>query len=295
MIIGQIVNGLVVGCMYAIVALGYTLVLGVLHRLNFAQGAVFMVGGFVGLMMARLGLDFWPALIGSLLAGGALGLLTERISFRRFGSDESGITASLSSLAVGLLLTDLVFHQWGADPVTLPIAQEFSRGGITLLGIRFIPVQGLILIVTLLMLLALHFGLSRSRMGRSIRAVADSPGNSAYLGVNVKRVTQQVFFISSGLATAAGLLFAMRIGTANSDVGLAFGLKAMAVMAIGGMGDVRGAVVGGLLVGVAEGIGTHFGLGRLTELIVWLLMIVILLVRPQGLFGSPYHGTVQRA
>ena len=87
----------------------------------------------------------------------------------------------------------------------------------------------------------------------------------------------------------------MRIGTANSDIGLAFGLKAMAVMAIGGMGDVRGAVVGGLIVGVAEAIGTHFGLGRLTDLTVWMLMIVILLVRPQGLFGSAYHATVQRA
>jgi len=294
-ILGQLINGLVVGSMYALVALGYTLVLGVLHRLNFAHSSVFIVGGFAGMVAAGGGLDFWSALLFTLLIGGMLGLIIEAISFSKFGSEESAITASLSSLAVGLVVTDLVRHKWGADPVPITFAAEFIRGGWTAFNVRFVPIQAVILSTTIVLLLLLHFAIFRSRLGRNIRAVADNPANAARLGINVKFSSQQVFFISSALAAAAGLLFAVRIGTATTDIGLAVGLKALAVMAIGGMGDIRGAVVGGLLVGLVETLGVSFGLGRLSDLTVWVLMILVLLVRPQGLFGSRLHGAQTRA
>lgn len=295
MIVGQLINELVVGSMYALVALGYTLVLGVLHRLNFAHSSVFMVGGFAGIFAASAGLEFWPTLLFTILVGGGLGLIIEAISFGKFGSEESAITASLSSLAVGLLLTDLVRHRWGADPVPLTFAADFIRGGVTAFNVRFIPIQGVILCTTVVLLIALHLMVFRTRLGRNIRAVADSPPNAARLGINVKMASRQVFFISSALASVAGLLFAMRIGTANTEIGLAIELKALAVMAIGGMGDLRGAVAGGLLVGLVETLGATFGLGRLSDLTVWVLMIFVLVVRPQGLFGTPLHGVQIRA
>lgn len=295
MIIGQLVNGLVVGSMYALVAIGFTLVLGVLHRLNFAHSAVLMFGGFAGVMVADVGLGFPIALAFALLAGGILGLVIERISFRRLGSEESAITASLSSLAVGMLLTDLVHHRWGADPIPLAMASEFLRGGTTVFNVRFTPIHGIVIGVTLCLLILLHFAILHTRMGRNVRAVADDPQNSARLGVNVTLVTQQVFFVSSALASVAGLLFALRMGTANTDIGLAIGLKALAVMAIGGMGDLRGAVVGGLLVGIVEALGTSFGLGRLSELAVWVLMILVLVVRPKGLFATQLYSFTPRA
>jgi branched-chain amino acid transport system permease protein len=158
-----------------------------------------------------------------------------------------------------------------------------------------VPIQAVILSTTIVLLFVLHLVIFRTRLGRNIRAVADNPANSARLGINVKLSSQQVFFISSALASAAGLLFAVRIGTANTDIGLAIGLKALAVMAIGGMGDIRGAVVGGLLVGLIETLGVSFGLGRLSDLTVWVLMILVLLIRPQGLFGSRLHGAQIRA
>lgn len=295
MIIGQLVNGLVVGSMYALVAIGFTLVLGVLHRLNFAHSAVLMAGGFAGVTVANVGLGFPVAFAFAFVVGGLLGLIVERISFRKFGSEESAITASLSSLAVGLLLTDLVHHRWGADPVPLAMAAELVKGGVTILNVRFTPIQGIVLGITLVLLVVLHFLISHTRVGRNVRAVAENPLNSARLGVDVKRVTQQVFFVSSALASVAGLLFALRIGTANTDIGLAIGLKALAVMAIGGMGDLRGAVIGGLLIGIVEALGTSLGLGRLSELAVWVLMILVLVVRPQGLFATQLHSSAPRA
>jgi branched-chain amino acid transport system permease protein len=295
MIAGQIFNGLIVGSMYALVALGFTLVLGVLHRLNFAHPAVFVSGGFAGLITASYFPSVWLALIAAFLAGGLLGLLIERVSFRRIRSEDAGIAASLSSLALGLLLLDAIHHRWGADPISLALANEFARGGVTLLGVRFIPIQGLILGVTIVLMAALHLLLTRTGAGRRIRAVADSPANAERLGVSVARVVREVFFISGALAAVAGLLFAMRLGTVNSDIGFPIGLKALAVMAIGGMGDLRGAVIGGLLVGLVEAVGTYLGFGRLAELSVWVLMIAILFVRPEGLFGSPLHNRHQRA
>lgn len=295
MIAGQLVNGIVVGSMYALIALGFTLIIGVLHRLNFAHPEVFMFGGFVGVAAGGAAAPAWVAIPAAFLVGGLLGVAVERISFRKFRSEESGITASLSSLAVGLLLADAVHHRWGTDPVAVGLAPELSRGGVQIFGVTFVPLQGLVLGVALALMLALHWLVNRSALGRRIRAVADDPDHAALLGVDVKRVTQAVFFISSALAAVAGLLFAMRIGTASADIGLTFGLKALAVMAIGGMGDLRGAVVGGFLVGVLEALGIYLGLGRLAELIVWVFMIGVLIVRPQGLFGSPFHGGERRA
>ena len=140
----------------------------------------------------------------------------------------------------------------------------------------------------------LHWLISRTAMGRNIRAVAESPTFATLLGIDVKRVNQQTFFIASALAGAGGLMFSLRNGIASSDIGFTFGLKALAIMAIGGMGDLRGAVLGGILVGVIESLAIQFGFGKLGEVIVWALMILVLLARPGGLFGGA-HTTEQRA
>lgn len=132
-------------------------------------------------------------------------------------------------------------------------------------------------------------------MGRNIRAVADSHVYAALLGVNVTRVTQEVFFVSSALAGVAGVLYSFRTGIANLDSGLTFGLKALAIMAIGGMGNMPGAVAAGLGIGVIEGLAFYLGLGTFSDLVVWITMILVLLVRPTGLFGSSVHVRERRA
>ncbi|MEO7243261.1 MAG: branched-chain amino acid ABC transporter permease [Variovorax sp.] len=295
MLLGQLINGLMTGGLYALVAIGFTLIVGVLHRINFAHTEVFMIGGFIGLVVASAVPSLPLALAAAFVLGGLLGVLVERISFRRLDSQEAGITAALSSMAVGLLILDLVHHKWGTEPIAFPLVDALGGGSFEIAGVRFVPVQGLVIVLTVVLVVALHLLLGKTRAGRNIRAVSDDATASALLGIPVRWVGQQVFFISSALAALTGLLFALRIGTVNSDIGLSFGLKALAITAIGGMGNVWGAVVGGLLIGLLEALAVQFGLGALSDLVVWTFMIAVLLVRPQGLFGSVFHGTGARA
>jgi branched-chain amino acid transport system permease protein len=286
MLVEQIINGIIVGSMYALIAQGYTLVFGVLDKLNFAHSEIFMLGGFLAVASVALGASLPVAIVVTIAVSGALGLLVEFIGFRKFKSADAQITASLSSFAIGLVIIDLVQKIWGSDPVPLDLPAGLRLASIEVLGIRFILVKLAILPIALLLMLGLHFVIVRTALGRSIRAVAESPVQAALFGINVTRVTQQVFVIASALAGAAGMALAIRASYASASIGFTFGLKALAIMAIGGMGDLRGALLGGLLIGVVEALFFQWGWGGLANVAVWLFMIAVLLIRPAGLFGS---------
>ena len=294
MLAGQLLNGIVTGAMYALVAIGFSLVIGTLDKLNFAHSEVFMVGGFLALITVSH-MPWYLALLVIFLVGGLLGLLTEFFAFRRFQTQEGKITAALASMAIGLIITDLVHKWWGTEPVPLRVQSEWLQTGHTLFGATVLNLQIIILIVAFLLMAMLHFLLHKSRGGRQIRALAESSVSSSLLGINVRGVTQTVFFVSSALAAVGGLLVAMRGGAASSEVGLTFGLKSLAIMAIGGMGDLRGALVGGLLVGVIEALIFQLGMGRLVEITAWVALIAVLIFRPHGIFGGGIHAQEQRA
>ncbi len=287
MIVGQIVNGLVIGCMYALIALGFTLVLGSLHKLNLAHSDIMMCGGFVGVAMTSIGLPLWLGLIGAMIIGGLLGILVNEISFRRVGSEDQEVASALSSVAVGLVLTDLVQKVWGTEPV--PLQMPLSGPAIEIADVRFTTIQLSVVVIAIALMIGLNYLVRSTSLGRQIRAVADHTSHAALMGVDVRNVTRAVFFLSSGLAATAGFLIAARLGTASSDIGFGYGLKSLAIMAIGGMGDLRGAVLGGLLIGVLESLAVNYGLGRLTDLLVWVCLIVVLVVRPQGILGAKQH------
>jgi branched-chain amino acid transport system permease protein len=293
MLAGQILNGLVSGAMYALVAIGFTLVVGVLDKLNFTHPEVFMLGGFVGLVTLQHLPVGW-AFVFAFLVGGLLGLFTEFVAFRRFQSADSRITAALSSLALGLVITDLTHKVWGTEQVPLPQQTGWLSKTFSIAGVHFLNLQLMVLAVTLVLMAGLHVLIHRMKLGRQIRALAEAPTSAALLGINVLRVKQSVFFISSALAAVAGLMLALRSDAASPEIGLTFGLKAMAIMAIGGMGDLRGAVLAGLLIGMIEALMFYFDLGRLGEMTVWLAMILILLWRPAGLFSGGLHSREQR-
>ena len=294
MLVGQLVNGIVSGAMYALVAIGFSLVIGVLDKLNFAHPEVLMFGGFVGLLSVS-SLPFPWAFAAAFIAGGLLGLITEFVAFRRFQSADAKITAALGSMALGLIMTDLVQKVWGTEAVPVQVPSGWLSEGFSVGEVRFVYLQFVILGVAFALMAGLHLLLQKSRIGRQIRAVAESSPSASLLGIDVRRVTQAVFFISSALAAEAGLLLALRSGAASSDIGLTFGLKALAIMAIGGLGDLRGALVGGLLIGVLEALMYQLGLGRLVEVTVWVAMIAVLMFRPGGLFGGGLHAREQRA
>lgn len=286
MLTEQIINGIVLGSMYALIAQGYTLVFGVLDKLNFAHGEVFMLGGFLCLASVALGAPLSVALLVTAIISAILGLAIELIGFRKFRSPDSHITAALSSFAIGIVMVDLVQKVWGAEPVALTLPGTLQTATIDIAGIRIVVLRLAILIISLLLMFVLYFVVAKTGLGRRIRAVAESPVKAALFGINVTRVNQQVFVIASAMAGLAGLALAIRTGYASTDVGFTFGLKALAIMAIGGMGDLRGALIGGLLVGVLESLAVHWALGQLTDVFVWVFMIIVLLVRPSGLFGS---------
>ena len=283
--IEQVVNGVVLGSMYALIAQGYTLVFGVLDKLNFAHGEVFMLGGFFTLALLALGAPVPLAVLGAVVSAGLLGLVVEFVGFRAFRSREAQVTAALSSFAVGLVLIDGAQKVWGTEPraLELPVALGLT---ISVGGVRLVVLRLAVLVLALVLMAGLHAVVTRTRLGRQIRAVAEDPVKAALFGVDVRRVTQAVFAIASGLAGLAGAAMALRTGYASSDVGFTFGLKSLAIMAIGGMGDLRGALVGGLLVGVLEALAFGAGFGQFADLLVWMVMIAVLLFRPSGLFGS---------
>jgi branched-chain amino acid transport system permease protein len=283
MILEQIINGVVLGSMYALIAQGYTLVFGVLDKLNFAHGEIFMLGGFI---CVALGASLPITILVTAIVAGLLGLLVEFVGFRKFQSPDAHLTAALSSFAIGLVIIDLSQKVWGAESVAVTLPGTLQTATVSIAGIRIVVLRLAILIISLALMLVLYLVVTRTSLGRRIRAVAESPNKAALFGINVTRVNQQVFFIASMMAGLAGLALALRTGYASSDVGFTFGLKALAIMAIGGMGDLRGALIGGLLIGVLEALAFQWGLGQLADVFVWLFMIVILLVRPAGLFGA---------
>jgi branched-chain amino acid transport system permease protein len=290
MLVEQLLNGLVLGSMYALVALGYTLVFGVLDKLNFAHGEIFMLGGFICLSSLALGIPLWGTLLATVAICGILGLAVELVSFRKFRSADAHVTAALSSLAFGMVLVDLAQKLFGGEPVALELPNTFRYASVTIMGIQVHLVKIGILALTIVLMVVLHGLMTRTAMGRNIRAVAESPRFASLLGINVQLVSQQTFFIASALAGVAGLILAIRTGFANSEVGLMFGLKALAIMAIGGIGDLRGAVIGGLCLGIIEALAVQFGFGGYGEIIVWLLMILVLLFRPGGIFANTHAG-----
>lgn len=286
MLVEQIINGVVLGSMYALIAQGYTLVFGVLDKLNFAHGEIFMLGGFVCLAAVALGAPLPVALLVTTIATGLLGLAVEFVGFRKFRSRDAHITAALSSFAIGIVMIDVTQKVYGAEPVALTLSGTLQTASVEIAGVKIVVLRLAILVISLFLMGLLYLVITQTGFGRRIRAVAESPTAAALFGINVVRVNQQVFAIASAMAGLAGLALAVRTGYASSDVGFTFGLKALAIMAIGGMGDLRGALIGGLLVGVLEALAFHFGVGQLSDVFVWLFMILVLLVRPSGLFGT---------
>lgn len=290
MLLDQLVNGLVSGGLYALVAIGYALVFGVLGKLNFAHGEIFMFGGYAGLVALALGGDLAVALVFAAAVSAALGLAVELVSFRKFARGDAQIAAALSSLLVGLIVIELTHKLFSSEPRSLGLPPEIYSAGFELAGVQIAYIKLAILGTALALMVVLSWMVERTRLGRNIRAVSESPEGAALLGIDVKRVTQQTFVIASILGGVSGLLVAAKSGIVVSEVGLTFGLKALAVMAIGGMGDLRGTVAAAFLVGIAEALTYWAGLGRLGEITVWVLMILVLLVRPAGLFA---HGLAQ--
>ena len=295
MLLEQVINGFVVGSMYALIALGFCLVFGVLDKLNFAHPELFMLAGYLAIALMGMGAPVLVTIPLVVLVIGLGGLAVEWVSFRKFVAHDSHITAALSSLALGLVIIDGVQKIWGSEPLQLPAPTSLRTASISLGDLQISWLKIVTLAATFVLMVFMHHLITRTQLGRNIRATADSSEAAQLLGIDVRKVTQQTFFIASALAAIAGVMLVFRTGFATTESGFNLGLKALAILAIGGMSDLKGAVVGGLLVGVVEALAIHFGLGKLAGVAVWAFMIAVLMFKPTGLFGSGHSRTEARA
>jgi branched-chain amino acid transport system permease protein len=283
----QLLNGLFIGSIYALFAIGFTLVFGILDRLNLAHPSVFAVAAFVGIeLVAEGGLSVWVALPIILVVGAVLGVVIERVAFRPLKNRPDAHFAGLiSSIALAGVFIALLQWRYGPDTRRFP-AGSFPDQPVELLGATVTMLQVAILLISVVLMVGLTWLVARSRLGRAMRAVAENPTAARVLGVNVDRVTSVTFAISSALGAVAGVLFALNVNSAQLGMGSAIELKGLAVIIVGGLGSLPGALVGGLLLGLAEVFAVQYIGSSWRDLIAFGLLFVILLLRPQGLFGG---------
>ncbi len=283
----QVINGVFVGSIYALFALGYTLVFGVLDILNLAHQAVFMLCAFIALaLVSALHLNILVALPLAVLAAGLVGVLLERVAFRPLrGRTNSNISGLISSLAMATIFESIALGIWGPDISRFPFGTVPDRD-LHLGGAVLSELQLVIVALALAMMAALTFLVQRTRLGREIRAVAESPLAARVLGVDVDRVIAASFFVSSALGGAAGVLFGLAFNSISPDVGRSVELKGLAVIILGGMGSMPGAVLAAFALGLVE-VFTVAQIGSSwRDAVSFAVLFLILLVRPRGLLGQ---------
>ena len=288
----QLVNGITWGSVYALIALGYTMVYGILRLINFAHGDIYMLGAFIGLYTSRLihaGEDPSPAkalivLLASMLIAALIGMLIERFAYKPVRKSPR-LSALITALGVSLLLENGGVLAFGADPKFFP--QLIPAHNIDLgLGVTLSNQQLIVLVVSIVLMLLLRMLVMHTKVGKAMRAVSHNHMAASLMGISVDRIITFTFMIGSALAAAAGVLVALQSPKIEPYMGIMPGLKAFVAAVVGGIGNIPGAVVGGLVMGIAEVMVTGYVSPTYRDAIAFVLLIVILLVRPAGIFGK---------
>ena len=281
----QILNGVFVGSIYALFAVGYTLVFGVLDILNLAHAAVFTLAAFIALALVDAHLSLWIAMPAAVAAAGLIGIVLERLAFRPLrGRADSNISGLISSLAMATIFEAIALQIFGPDVSRFP-PETFPDRIIRIGGASASLLQLCIVGISVVLMAVLTFLLARTRLGRQIRAVAESPRAARILGVNVDRAIAMAFFLSSALGGAAGVLFGLAFNSISPDVGRSVELKGLAVIILGGMGSVPGAVAAGFALGLIEVFTVaHLG-SSFRDAVSFAVLFLVLIARPRGLFG----------
>jgi branched-chain amino acid transport system permease protein len=286
MLAQQLANGIMLGSTYALVAIGYALIFGVLRLLHLAHGEVFMVGAFAGLQLV-LWWQFGPlvALIGGLIASALLGMLLELVAFRPIRKrGNSHLAPIVSTIGAGLVLQEVMTKLFGAEQTPFPSALShvsYRLGSISVTGSQIF-----ILSVAVVSMLALHLFVTRTRYGMAMRATSENLQVSAILGININTVILLTFGLASALGGIAGVLVGLNFNAISPFMGIEMGIKGMAVMLIGGLGSIYGAMVGGLLLGIIEVLSVAYLESSLRDAFAFGLMIIILIFRPRGIFQT---------
>ncbi|MCP5266736.1 MAG: branched-chain amino acid ABC transporter permease [Burkholderiaceae bacterium] len=295
----QILNGLVLGSVYALVALGYTMVYGILQLINFAHGEVLMIGAMVGVTVARVlaeaALPGWAVLVIATLVAipvcVLVSLAMELLAYRPL-RNAPRLTPLITAIGISIVLQTVAMIIWSPNPQVFP--DLLPTDPIPVGPAAIAPKQALILGVAAVMMAGLFFLVNHTKLGRAMRATAENPRIAALMGVNANRVIAATFAIGATLAAVAGILVALNYNIVHFSMGFIPGLKAFTAAVLGGIGNITGAMLGGLLLGVIESLGAGY-IGDLTgdflgshyqDIFAFAVLILVLLFRPSGLMGE---------
>ena len=284
LILSQFINGLQVGSIYALVALGYSMVYGIIMLLNFAHGDVIMIGGYIALLTIAAGVHPALAVLLTIVGCVVLSVVIEKVAYRPLRTAPR-ISLLITAIGVSLLLQNLAQLIWTANTRSFPatkiipsVTYQFGSLSISLSAIVTI-------VVSVISMLALTFLVQKTKMGKAMRAVSEDTGAAQLMGIDINNTITFTFAIGSALAGIGAVLYCCRYPVVNPTIGSLLGLKAFVAAVLGGIGSIPGAMIGGLAIGMAEVIVTAVGLSDWTDAVVFAVLIVVLLVRPTGFLG----------
>jgi branched-chain amino acid transport system permease protein len=299
--IQQIINGLVLGSMYALVALGYTMVYGVLNLINFAHGDVLMIGAMAGLTILKMVNTVAPdlpdivklmiAILGAIPVCVGVNVLIERVAYRRL-RNAPRLAPLITAIGVSILLQTFAMMIWGRSPIPFP--QVMSGESLHIMGALISPVQVMLLVLAATAMGLLALLIEKTKMGRAMRATAENPRVAGLMGVDSNRVIVMTFVIGAILAAIAGVMWAANYSSAQFAMGFVPGLKAFSAAVLGGIGNIYGAMLGGILLGLIESLGAGY-IGDLTggflgshyqDIFAFVVLIIVLTLRPSGIMGE---------
>ncbi len=293
MFLQQIINGLTLGAIYSLIALGYTLVYGILTMINFAHSEVLMLGSFMALGLAA----FAPGVFGSgpfalaamfivsMLGAGLVNVVVERLAYRPL-RNISRLAPLISAIGVSIVLQNGVFL-W-VSTQSMPFPEPVAIGQVSVLGATISTLQLVILLSALVLMGLLHFFVEHTKMGKAMRACSDDIQTAGLMGINPDYIIALTFFVGGALGGAAGVLYGMNYGSIKYNLGFLPGAKAFTAAVLGGIGNIRGAVLGGFILGFLEVFASGYipNGAQWRDVIAFTMLIVVLLVRPSGLLGE---------
>lgn len=285
----QLVNGLTLGSVYAVIAIGYTLVFGVLNIVNMAHGGIIMMGAYIGLLLVTVaGWGLFPALIGAMVGGAILGYLLEVLALRPLrGKKVTHLAPLISTIGVSIFLESAALLVFGPQTRAFPTDynQLMDFGLFKISEIQIISMGTAIVLMVLLTLL-----LNKTKIGKAVRATAENIETASLLGIHTRRIIAFTVMLASALGAAAGVLIALSFNAIEPTMGTSMGFKGLAVLIMGGLGNVGGAMAGGFILGVAEVFSVAYGASSFRDAVAFGLIILILFIRPQGLFAKAGKG-----
>lgn len=278
-----LLNGLAQGSIYALIALGYTMVYGIIKLINFAHGEFYMIGAFIGFACIGAGMPIWLAMPAAMVGSGLVAVIVERLVYRPIRG-AGRITALITALGVSLFFQNAGQLTLGAEPKAFPSVIENTTYD---LGDIFVETNMIIIMsVTALLMIFLYWLVGHTKIGKAMRATSFDVGTAELMGINSNRIISFTFFIGAAFAGAAGVLVGMYYNTIDPLMGMIPGIKAFVAAVLGGIGIIPGAVLGGLVLGVAENLVVGFWISTYRDAIAFAILILILVFKPSGLLGK---------